>query len=165
MLLLSVEHTLTGNLHSRNSGLPIITARIFGSRIYIIGSTELIQKAISNPKAFTFDTFMAEATRRLGPLDEEGMKHLLVPGTEDGISYLHGITGLMHSNLGPGPSLSQMNARLTMKLTVWFNEIANETTVDLFRWTRDVLTTAVCASLYGFKNPFEDDPSLIDSLW
>jgi hypothetical protein len=147
--------------------LPIYTIRIFGSRIYVICSPELIQKTFANPKAFTFDTFVSDALKRILNISEADMKVFFQdPGVGGGPSYSNEIHDLMHATLTPSPALSHMNSNFQCRLTGFFNEIGTEgKTVKLHRWTRDVVTHAACAAIFGFDNPYEDDPTLVESLW
>jgi hypothetical protein len=127
----------------------------------------LVQKIYSNPKAFKFDTFVSDALRRLLNVSEADMKLFFQePGVGGGPSYSNEIHDLMQSSLKPGPALSHMNSRFQSRLAKSFNEIGTEgKTVKLHRWTRDMVTLAACAAIYGSDNPFEDDPSLVESLW
>jgi hypothetical protein len=127
----------------------------------------LIQRIFSNPKAFTFDTFVSDAVRRILNVSEVDMKLFLQdPGVGGGPSYSNEIHDLMQSSLTPGPALSRMNTKFQSRLANSFNEIGTEgRTVKFYRWTRDVVTHGACAAIYGFDNPYEDDPSLVESLW
>ncbi len=88
------------------------------------------------------------------------------PGVGGGPSYSNEIHDLMQSTLTPGPALSQVNVKFQSRLAKSLNQIGTEgKTVELHRWTRDVVTLAACAGIYGFDNPYEDDPSLVESLW
>jgi hypothetical protein len=135
--------------------------------MYILCSPETIQKTFANPKAFTFDTFISAAVRRLLNISEPDMKVLLQgPGPENLPSYSQGIHDLSNSTLTPSAALSQLNDDFQTRLAKSFNAIATEgITVDLHRWSRDVVTHAACAAILGPDNPFEDDPTLISALW
>jgi hypothetical protein len=135
--------------------------------MYILCSPELIQKTFANPKSFTFDTFASTAVRRLLNISEPDMKVLLQePGPENRPSYSYDIHDSTHATLTPSAALSQFNDNFQTRLAKSFNAVDPEgITVNLHRWSRDVVTHAACAAILGPDNPYEDDPTLIESLW
>jgi hypothetical protein len=135
--------------------------------MYILCSPEMIQKTFANPRAFTFDTFVSVAVRRLLGISEPDMKVLLQePGPENHPSYSHDIHDITHATLTPSAALSQLNDSFQIRLAKSFNAIDPEgTTVNLHNWSRGVVTHAACAAILGLENPYEDDPTLIEALW
>lgn len=132
----------------------------------MINSPELIQKAFNNPKAFDFDLFVVDASKRLLGMSDADTKLFSERPEAGGPSYLSALHSLVNSSLAPGHDLSVMNARVESKVASDLNGISVEgTETSLHRWTRDVLTRALSSALYGSDNPIENDRSLIDSLW
>lgn len=147
--------------------MPVFTIRVFGSPIYVVNSPELIQKVFANNKAFTFDTFITEASRRLLDMDATDCERMTRdPGVDGGPSYLTDIHDLIYKSMAPGSSLSQMTTRVHSRTAKALNDIGSEEkVVGLFKWNLDVLSASVYSAMYGPDNPYEDDPSLIDSIW
>ena len=88
------------------------------------------------------------------------------PKVEGGENYLSAIHQSMLQAMAPGASLLDMNSRVLSTMAEYLDKIGTEgQTINLYRWTRDVLTIATAGALYGSKNPVSDDNKLIDSLW
>ncbi|KAM3078289.1 hypothetical protein ACMFMF_004692 [Clarireedia jacksonii] len=84
----------------------------------------------------------------------------------NGRSYLNDNHKLMVECLAPGPSLLELNKGVLDRVANSLNELGvNEEGIMLYKWTRDILTLATSASLYGPRDPVNADHSLVDSLW
>jgi hypothetical protein len=141
--------------------------KVFGSRIYVICSPELIHNAFRIPKALAFEPFVIESSRRTFNITEEGMKVIgAPPKVEGGENYISAIHQSIYSALAPGPALLEMNSRVLSTMARCLDDMGtHQQPKSLYHWTRDVLTIAASEALYGSKNPVSDNPKLIECLW
>jgi cytochrome P450 len=151
---------------SINSNLPIITMKIFSSRVYIISSPDLVQSALRNSKSLAFEPFIIETVGRVFDIEERGMAILRYSDPNGDNDYMSDIHKSMSASLTPGPALLEMNARALETLAGILNNIGvEEQEKGLYRWIRDSFTEASAEALYGPENPVIWDKSLIQSLW
>jgi hypothetical protein len=88
------------------------------------------------------------------------------PKIEGGESYLSVVHQSMYQAMAPGTSLLEMNTRVLTSMAHHLDQIGtDEQSMNLYHWTRDVLTIATAGALYGPKNPISDNNKLIDCLW
>lgn len=157
---------------------PAFTLRIFSSRVYVICDPCLIQAAYRNAKAFDFGSFVVESSERLFNISQEGMKIVrgeTAPGYDPNGPFLNGNNGdsflnedhrIMVEALSPGPALVDLNRAVLDRMAGSLNGIsANGEKVGLYRWMRDIITTASAEAIYGPQNPFSADQGLVDALW
>jgi hypothetical protein len=72
----------------------------------------------------------------------------------------------MHEPMLPGPDLYAMNAHVLSRIAVVINKVGSSfESKHLYIWLRDNFTDATTAALFGSRNPFTDDPSLIQTQW
>ncbi|TVY58901.1 5-beta-cholestane-3-alpha,7-alpha-diol 12-alpha-hydroxylase [Lachnellula cervina] len=164
-------------LSSKCPSWPAFTLRIFSSRIYVICDPALIQAAYRNTKAFDFGTFVVESSERLFGISEAGMKIMrgeTAPGYDlngpplngnNGDSFLNDHHNLMIEILSPGPALRELKSEVLDRVAGSLDDLGRRGKVELYEWTRDVLTIASAEAIYGPENPFSSDPKLVNALW
>jgi len=135
--------------------------RIFGSSLYVISSSELIQSVLRNPKAFPFEPTIIEGTNRTFGISKEGSR--VVANME----YIDSVHKFVHETMLPGPALLEMNGHaLSTEARLLNNsDFGIEKSIGLYRWIRDCVTLAAADALYGPNNPVNENPKLIDMLW
>ncbi|QSZ36437.1 hypothetical protein DSL72_006316 [Monilinia vaccinii-corymbosi] len=165
-------------LSSKNPLYPAFTLKIFAARIYVICEPAMIHAAYRNTKAFDFTRFIVDAGKNAFNVGERGMK--IIRGEtspdydpkgpflngNDGRSYLNESHKLMLEHLRPGGKLLELNRKVLAAVAESLNTLGqNAEKVSIFKWTRDNLTLATTAALYGPQDPVSADHSLIDSFW
>jgi len=103
---------------------------------------------------------VATTASRIFGLTDKGTK-VLASG-----EYLDALHKLAHEEMLPGPALLDMTIRALKIEAQYFNEIRyDKRPLKLYRWIRDCLTMAAIDALYGYHNPFRENPKLVDMLW
>ncbi|KAG0649367.1 Cytochrome P450 monooxygenase [Hyphodiscus hymeniophilus] len=144
---------------------PIFTLKIFGSRIYVITSPELVQAVFRNSKSLSFEPIAFKGSQRILQMGKEEIEKLGASPDFKHADYMDKINKGMHASLQPGAPLFEMNSRALNRFAVFLNEIdTTEKQINLYTWVRDHFTLASADAMYGEENPIAEDLSLIDSL-
>ena len=69
-----------------------------------------------------------------------------------------------HKSLNSGLYLNQMRDKGFEEINVMLEGLQDQS-VNLYQWTRSILTRSSVRAVWGPKNPFEDDPHLEEVFW
>lgn len=83
----------------------------------------------------------------------------------NGDSFLNDHHNLMIEILSPGPALRELKSEVLDRVAGSLDDLGRRGKVELYEWTRDVLTIASAEAIYGPENPFSSDPKLVNALW
>ena len=78
--------------------------------------------------------------------------------------YMRELHNIHHETLNLGSVLNSMRDNGFKEIASSLNSMQDEN-VDLFSWTRHVLTTTCTTAVWGRENPFREDPELEDAFW
>ena len=78
--------------------------------------------------------------------------------------YMRQLHNLHHEMLNLGIFVNSMRDNGFKEIASYLSSMQDED-VDLFSWTRHVLTTTCTTAVWGQKNPFREDQELEDAFW
>ncbi|TGO41786.1 hypothetical protein BHYA_0016g00240 [Botrytis hyacinthi] len=136
---------------------------MFGGKVHIVGSPELINSLQRQGKTASFWYLEARFTAELGGLSRDGMKKVvanLEPASEKPSLPIEGLkaTQQVISPLGGADDMIRVAAE---NIQAHFDDLANEAgdinrNTDLWAWVQHEITVATTESVYGPENPYRD---------
>ena len=151
---------------SSKCNLPIYTLRVLNSKIYVVTSPELINAVNRNSKALAFNPFVAQLGKRITGHDEPTshiVQHSL--NGEEGPGYVVDVHDRIVAALSPGRYLEEMTNSFLKDAWHYLDRLETDNVVDLFAWTRDVVTMSSTRAIYGPGNPFDNNPEFVGYFW
>ncbi|KAK2923037.1 Cytochrome P450, E-class, group IV [Fusarium oxysporum f. sp. vasinfectum] len=146
--------------------VEVATLQLGHAKVYVVWSPAVVQSAFRS-KALSHDKYSLDFAQKFFGLSKETIISLRSPeAVQERIQQR--LIEAIHEGL-VGQSLRNMTARALDYL----NEQVSSLAVDnqrleipnLYVWLRNHITLSVSNTLYGAKDPFREDPSLIQSLW
>jgi len=113
----------------------------------------LIQKS----KSLSLRPFLRFATKIHGDISDDA--HTLFDG-----DLVEDFSDRTKEALTPGPYLDQQNLRMGDEALIEVAEILGQGEIQLFEFSKHIITKATGASLFGTKHPFQD-PDIVDAMW
>ncbi|TGO89409.1 hypothetical protein BPOR_0111g00190 [Botrytis porri] len=147
---------------SQTTGLPILTIRVPGAKMYIVNTTELIQAVQKLPKKLAFPPISAKFANRLCGVSRKARDVLAVNVNGDGGDWGLNMeaTHVMKRATAPGPGLDGMNRVMigivAESLDGLIGEGRENVEIGLHMWLRGLITMATTESVYGPRNPYRD---------
>lgn len=148
----------------------MFTLRLPWKRLYIVTSPEVVAAIDRQPKTLSFGPLAIEFTKRIAMPSKQAHDVL----TEDFLagkgtrSFYADRVRTMNAALGPGLGLENTIAdMLSSSLQLLDSTYAptRNPEVDLFSWTKSLVTQISTNAVYGSRmNPFKD-PLVESSLW
>lgn len=159
-------------LHGRSrarTSLPIYTLELFGHKIYVVNSAELVLGVDRSSKDFSFAPYLVQfAARALHPT-EDAIKKL--SDNLDGGNIDPGLRiqtrKAMRESLAAGTSaLNTTTRELLQQISTFIDVEATsiDGPIELFHWVRSMVTTVSTNAVYGLANPFLRK-KVADGLW
>ncbi|CAG8956289.1 hypothetical protein HYFRA_00003669 [Hymenoscyphus fraxineus] len=145
--------------------LPIFSISIFGGKVHIISSPELMHPLHRQPKAASFWFFEAHFTSTLGGMSKRSSRNLaanLEPESSETGLLVEGLKKIQFA-LSPQGGMLAMNRRAAevtksrldgICATSRDREVSRK--VDLWAWTQHEVTVATTECIYGPQNPYRD---------
>jgi hypothetical protein len=146
--------------------LPIYTLNMMNSKVYVVAGPELINAVNRNSKALAFNPFIAQLGKRITGHDEATghiVNHNL--NGEDGSGYVIELHDKTVASLAPGKDLENMTGVMLQEALVYLQGLEVDPVVDLYTWTKSLMTICSTRAIYGPENPFSKDASLVDDFW
>jgi len=146
--------------------LPIYTLNMMNSKVYVVAAPELINAVNRNSKALAFNPFIAQLGKRITGHDETTghiVNHNL--NGENGSGYVIDVHDKLVASLAPGKDLENMTGVMLEEGLVYLQELEFDPVVDLYAWTKSLMTICSTRAIYGPENPFSKDTSLVDAFW
>lgn len=155
---------------SAKSKSPIHTLHVLNGKIYVVTSPDLVNAVSRNSASIAFNPFIAQLGKRLTGADEATMAIVADNlNCEDGhwgfVTQTHDDT---ITAMAPGESLDDMNRTMLQQATGHLQALdqdADGTVIDLYAWTRHVLTVCSTRAVYGPINPLTVEPELEEAFW
>ena len=135
-------------------------------KIYVVTSPALVNAVNRNSKKIAFNPFVAKLGKRMTGHDEatsQTVQHNL--NGENGPGYVIDVHDGTVASLAPGKDLEQMTRAMLKQVSPYLDALANDVGVNLFEWTRNMVTMCSTRAVYGPNNPFNHDRTLISSFW
>jgi hypothetical protein len=139
---------------------------MLNGKVYVVTSPELVSAVNRNSKALAFNPFIAQLGKRITGHDEETsriVQHNL--NGEEGSGYVIEVHDGIVAALGPGKGLEDMIEPMLRETATYFEVLENDYEVDLFAWTRKMVTMCSTRATYGPENPFNKNTHYIDMFW
>lgn len=135
-------------------------------KIYVVASPALVNAVYRNSKKISFNPFIAQLGKRMTGHDEatgQIVQHNL--NGENGPGYVMEVHDGTVASLAPGKNLEEMTQAFLKQVSPYLDALANDGEVNLFEWTRNMVTRCSTRAVYGPDNPFSHDETLIKSFW
>ncbi|KAF7551196.1 hypothetical protein G7046_g7780 [Stylonectria norvegica] len=166
-------------LHKANPSQFIVTLPMLNGKLYAIYDPYMVQSALRS-KTASFEPFEEEFAQKTFGLSAETFAKITSNPT-----LISDFTDAIHQSFQTEP-LHRMNMHFLQCITAKLGPISRgESVVDktnagrerlqgvegglevdnLFLWVRDIMTLATTRALYGDRDPFNDDHSLVDQIW
>lgn len=163
-------HVNLACVNSRKYGLPIFTVNIFGSKMYVVASPELIQSIQKQHKQLSMTLIRLKLTIGLCGVSEKARKliELNADGAEGDWGVFEESFDSMHATLSPGTSLDDVNQSVVGQVASQLNGqdpgAGQLKPIGLWEWTKEIITEATAFGIYGSEHPFRD-PDIIKAFW
>ncbi|KAL9126882.1 MAG: hypothetical protein Q9217_004140 [Psora testacea] len=135
-------------------------------KVYVVTSPDLVNAVNRNSKKISFNPFIAQLGKRITGHDEatgQIVQHNL--NGEQGPGYVIDVHDGMLASLTPGQDLEQMTKAMLRQTSSYFDTLAKDGEVNLFGWTRYMVTMCSTRAVYGPENPFDKNPTFVNSFW
>jgi hypothetical protein len=142
---------------------------MFGSKMYIISSPELIQSLHRQPRVLSVWVMEGQLTTLLGGMSADSAKilhaNLGATGREPSL-LIKGPKGMQHA-MSPQGGMEEMlrrAAEVTKSRLDQLTDAEGVRNVDLWAWVQHEITVATTKSVYGVSNPYRD-PDVESAFW
>ena len=139
---------------------------MLSSKTYIVTSPELITAVNRNSKTLAFNPFIAMIGKRMTGHDDTTSKivqHNL--NGENGPGYVIDVHDGQLTALAPGEHLDELLGPLLDAIEKFLVKLKDGSEVELFAWSRKLMTVSSTAAIYGPTNPFTLDSECSDLFW
>ncbi|KAI4254491.1 MAG: hypothetical protein LQ352_003066 [Teloschistes flavicans] len=147
--------------------LPIYTLPMLSGKTYVVTSIDLVNAVNRNSKILAFNPFIAFLGKRITGHDETTsriVQHNL--NGENGQGYVIEIHDGTVSSLASGPALNDMTANMLAAAMTFFDRLKPGAVIDLFAWTKRMVTLCSTQGIYGKDNPFNTDVErMVRNFW
>ncbi|KAL8671173.1 MAG: hypothetical protein Q9168_004326 [Polycauliona sp. 1 TL-2023] len=156
---------------SKRYGTPIYALRLPGRRIYVISSSKLAAAVDRHSKTLSLVSFAPlDFVKRITTPSQEGLETVKKSFMSDkGAPSLHSDTiRAMSVALAPGTGLDHTTSEMLDATTEFLDSVDGPVRwkdLDLFAWTKSLLTQVSTSALYGAKSNPMQDPAVEASLW
>ena len=146
--------------------LPIYTLNMMNSKVYVVASPEFINAVNRNSKALAFNPFIAQLGKRITGHDE-ATGHVVNYNLngENGSGYVIELHDKTVAALTPGRDLEHMTKVMLGEALVYLQRLEVDPIVDLYAWTKSLMTICSTRAIYGPENPFSKDESFVNEFW
>ncbi|TKW55383.1 7-alpha-hydroxycholest-4-en-3-one 12-alpha-hydroxylase [Colletotrichum tanaceti] len=146
--------------------VELATLQLGHAKVYVVWSPAVVQSAFRN-KDLSHDKYSLDFAQQVFGLKKDTIASLRSPEAV-GERIQQRLVEAIHEGL-KCQSLKNMTARALEYLTGQVNTMTPGTQPfelsNLYLWLRDHITLSVSTTLYGARDPFRDDPLLIQALW
>lgn len=135
-------------------------------KVYVVTSPDLVSAVNRNSKALAFNPFIAQLGKRITGHDEatsQIVQHNL--NGEQGPGYVIEVHDGIVASLAPGKDLERMTEAFLGELSVILQRLESVKEIDLFAWTRHIVTISSTRAIYGPENPFNTNHHFVDAFW
>ena len=140
---------------------------MLNGKVYVVTSPDLVNAINRNSKILAFNPFIAKLGKRITGHDE-ATSHIVQHNLngENGPGYVTEIHEGTVSALAPGKALESMTKAMLLEASVYIQALERDNVIDLFAWTRQMVTLCSTRAIYGPENPFtQDKERLVNAFW
>ena len=145
---------------------PIYTLNMLTRKVYVVTSPNLVSAVNRNSRALAFNPFIAQLGKRITGHDEatgQIVQHNL--NGEHGSGYVINVHDGIVAALAPGKDLENMTQAMLENAEIRIKALEENSEVDLFVWTRQLVTICSTRAVYGPENPLSKNPKLESRFW
>lgn len=140
---------------------------MLNGKVYVVTSLDLVNAINRNSKILAFNPFIAQLGKRITGHDEATsriVQHNL--NGENGPGYVTDIHDSTVSSLAPGKALERMTEAMLLEASEFLQALGSDNVIDLFAWTKHMVTLCSTRAIYGPENPFNrDEERLVQAFW
>ena len=139
---------------------------MLNGKVYVVTSPDLIAAVNRNSKALAFNPFIAQLGKRITGHDEttsQIVQHNL--NGEHGPGYVTEVHDGIVAALIPGTNLEDMTEQYIQEVIVRLDSLETDKDVELFAWTRNLVTLSSTRAIYGPESPFGKNSKYSDLFW
>ncbi|KAI9766845.1 MAG: hypothetical protein M1835_007131 [Candelina submexicana] len=140
---------------------------MLNSKVYVVTSIDLVNAVNRNSKALALNPFIAIIGKRITGHDEatsQIVQHNLKG--ENGPGYVTDVHDATISSLAPGKALEDMTKAMLLEASVYLCRLKHNDVVELFAWTKHMVTMCSTRAIYGPNNPFnKSEGRLVEAFW
>ncbi|KAF2121684.1 cytochrome P450 [Lophiotrema nucula] len=154
---------------SKKWNLPIFSLSMFGGKVYVVSSPDLMHSLHRQPRVVSFWFIEGQFTTLLGGMSKASADALQANlGAADRESSLL-VEGLKVTQqaMSPQGGMEEMNRRAAAVVRTRLDELqetGGTNRVDLWGWIQHEITIATTESIYGLGNPYRD-PKVESAFW
>ena len=134
----------------------IFTIGVLNFKVYITNGTRLLGM-IQKAKTLSLRPFLRFAVKMHGNITDGA--HTAFDG-----DLVEDFSDRTKETLTPGPYLDAQNLRMGDEALIEVAELISKGEMQLFDWSKDIITKATGASLFGSEHPFQD-LEVVDAMW
>ncbi|KAF9873733.1 prostacyclin synthase [Colletotrichum karsti] len=152
------EQTENEAPNARSNKPPAFTLPMLKGKVYVVTDPALVLSVLRN-RSFTFDPFMRGFIQGLTGTLPETMD------IWDDPTFYGTYVKIVWDGMA-GNSLLQLNVSVIDNVAKALKRLEASIEVEnLYEWNRKLFTVASTNSLYGSKNPFGQDETLVEAYW
>lgn len=140
---------------------------MLNGKVYVVTSIDLVNAINRNSKILAFNPFIAKLGKRITGHDDATSKivqHNL--NGENGPGYVTEIHDGTVSSLAPGTALESMTNVMLLEASTYLQRLKQGEVINLFTWTRQMVTMCSTGAIYGLNNPFnQDEGRIVKAFW
>ena len=152
--------------HSNKCKLPIYTLNMLNGKVYVVTAPELVNAVNRNSKSLAFNPFIAQLGKRITGHDKKTsqiVQHNL--NGEEGPGYVVEIHDGHIPALGNLENLHNMTKVMLMEASAYLDALKTDEEIELFTWTRQMMTLCSTRAIYGPENPFNKNSRYNNLFW
>ena len=168
LLLVLSPVTLLSKLNRQRLAYPVFTLPMPAGKLYVVNSPDMVQAVQKQSRALSFWEWEAKFTGRLAGLGS-GARITLeqsLSGSSDREGLFIDGMKMTQQAVGPGKHMDQMNQIMMNTIGQTIGELGDEkhTPINLWAWTKHIMTLATTDAAYGALNPYRDS-ELAEAFW
>ena len=139
---------------------------MLNGKVYVVTAPDLVNAVNRNSKKIALNPFIAQIGKRITGHDEatsQIVQHNL--NGEHGPGYVIDVHDGIVASLAPGKDLEQMTKAMLQHASPYFQALSKDGEINLFEWTRHMVTMCSTRAVYGPENPFNKNPNFVKSFW
>ena len=139
---------------------------MLNGKVYVVVSPELVNAVNRNSKSLAFNPFIAQLGKRITGHDDQTsqiVQHNL--NGEEGSGYVIEIHDGLVVALAHGENLKRMTGLMLKEASIYLDALETNNEIELFTWTRRMMTLCSTRAIYGPENPFNKNSRYSDLFW
>lgn len=135
-----------------------------GQKMYVVADADLVQKVQKQYQTIAFPPLAAAFSSRTAGTSQESFQEII----RDDYALVHVSNDILVEALKPGENLDSMNRIMLGDISRAIEDLepprGKSVKIEFNKWLRATLTRATTRSVYGPKNPYEDE-GVVEAFW